>query len=127
MKLKILLVDDNAIQAATRCAILTGAGENVTSASSAEEALRQLARPEISQVLGLVITDHLMPGMNGPQLVSKLRETMPDVPVLVLSGLPDAELEYEGMDITFRLKPFPPDDLIRIVALLLSNNVRRTA
>ena len=33
----------------------------------------------------------------------------------MLSGLPDAEMEYEGLNVAFRLKPLPPAELIELV------------
>ena len=47
-----------------------------------------------------MITDHLMPGMNGADFVRELRKTHPKLPVLVISGLEEAEQEYEGMNVT---------------------------
>jgi DNA-binding NtrC family response regulator len=123
----ILLVDDNAIQAATRKAILERAGRNVLVANSAAAGLTALENPEIVRSLGLIITDHLMPEMNGPQFVSLVRIHFPEMPVLVLSGLPDAETEYEGMDVVFRVKPFAPDQLILLVKMLMNEPMTRTA
>jgi len=123
----ILLVDDNAIQAATRKAILERAGRNVLVANSAAAGLTALENPEIVRSLGLIITDHLMPEMNGPQFVSLVRSHFPEMPVLVLSGLPDAETEYEGMDVVFRVKPFAPDQLILLVKMLMNEPMTRTA
>jgi DNA-binding response OmpR family regulator len=77
--------------------------------------------------VGLVVTDHLMPGMNGPEFVAKLRLRYPDLPVLVLSGLADAEDEYQDLDVMFRVKPFPPDDLLALVRSLLTQPMGRTA
>lgn len=125
MTADILLVDDNAIQAATRKAILTRAGRTVLFASDGEEALAALetaARP-----VRLVVTDHLMPNMNGPEFVTRLRENYPQLPVLVLSGLAEAEDAYEGLDVIFRLKPLPPDELLALVRGLLDEPIARTA
>ena len=48
-----------------------------------------------------VITDHIMPGMNGSQFVRELRKTQPHLPVMVISGLEEAEQEYAGLDVRF--------------------------
>ena len=82
---------------------------------------------ELSDTLGLVITDHCMPRMNGPQFVDLLRRRLPTVPVLVLSGLPDVEEEYDGLDIVFRVKPMAPDQLLSLVDALLDEPMSRTA
>jgi hypothetical protein len=52
---------------------------------------------------------------------------MPDRPVVVLSGLPDAEAEYKPNDVVFRLKPMMPDALIRLVSALLDGSVAQSA
>lgn len=77
--------------------------------------------------LGLVITDHCMPGMNGPEFVLRLRQLLPSVPVIVLSGFPDVDSEYEDMDVIFRMKPVAPDQLISLVESLLNPPLTRTA
>jgi DNA-binding NtrC family response regulator len=123
----ILLVDDNEIQAATRKAILSRLGRNIVVASGAKQALGSLEAADASRPIGLVITDHLMPGMNGPEFVGELRKHYPQLPVLVLSGMEDAEEAYEDLDVVFRLKPLPPDDLLHLVVKLLSEAVGRTA
>ena len=56
-----------------------------------------------------MITDHIMPGMSGSDFVRELRKTFPKLPVLVISGMEEAEAEYEGMNVLFRLKPLLPD------------------
>ena len=124
---QILLVDDNAIQAATRKAILTRTGRRVSIAESGAVALRMLANEEFAAQIALIITDHLMPEMNGPEFVRRLRERMPEMPVVVLSGLPQAEAEYEPESVVFRMKPLLPDALIRLVNELVDGSVAQTA
>lgn len=123
----ILLVDDNAVQATTRRSILLRTGKRVALAGGATQALDLLEDGSLSDSIGLVITDHCMPGMNGPEFVSKLREQLPSVPVVVLSGYPDVEDEYEGLDILFRLKPVAPDQLIALSKSLLDPPLTKTA
>jgi len=122
-----LLVDDNLIQATTRTAILERSGQKVIIAGDGETALKLLEDLQIFDMLGLVITDHLMPGMNGVTLVSKLRAILPSVPILVLSGLPNLEDEYRGMNVVFRSKPFPPDALIALTRQMLDEPLGRIA
>ncbi len=123
----ILLVDDNCIQATTRKAILGRSGGDVAVACDARQALAMLDQEQSVRPVGLVVTDHLMPGMNGPEFVAKLRLRYPDLPVLVLSGLAEAEDEYQDLDVMFRLKPYPPDELLSLVRSLLSQPIGRTA
>ena len=110
----ILLIDDNAIQAATRQTILRRAGYFVIVALSPVRALEQFKRREFPAEIGLVITDHIMPGMNGSEFVRELRAMQPHLPVMVISGMEEAEQHYDGLNVLFLLKPVAPD-------LMLSN------
>jgi DNA-binding NtrC family response regulator len=127
MTAKILLVDDNLIQAATRQAVLSLHGRAVVVAEGARLALELLEDPELFTSLGLVITDHWMPDLNGPQFVQLLRRRMPTIPVLVVSGMSDAETEYADLNVLFRTKPIPPDQLLSLVDFLLDARMSRTA
>jgi DNA-binding response OmpR family regulator len=63
--------------------------------------------------IGLVVTDHFLPERTGADLVREMRLTMPLIPVLVLSGMPGIESEYEGMNVSVRMKPIAPEEFIR--------------
>lgn len=123
----ILLVDDNCIQATTRKAILARSGHHVAVACDGQQALAMLREADGIRPVGLVVTDHFMPGMNGPEFVRQLRVQWPDLPVLVLSGLAEAEDEYADLDVLFRVKPFPPKELLDLVRSLLAAPIARTA
>ena len=118
----ILLIDDNAIQAATRQTILKRAGYFVIPILNPQRALEQIQSDEFPSQIDLVITDHVMPGMNGAEFVRELRQIHPGLPVLVISGMEEAEQEYAGLHVTFRLKPLLPDDLLGAVDHLLSES-----
>src|SRR5450755_745424 len=75
MTATILLIDDNAVQAATRQTILKRAGYFVIAALNPARALEQIQSGEFPTEIGLVITDHLMPGMSGAEFVKELRKT----------------------------------------------------
>ena len=110
----VLLIDDNAIQAATRQTILRRAGYYVIAALNPVRALEQFRNNEFPAPIRAVITDHLMPGMSGSEFVRELRRIDPELPVMVISGLEEAEAEYEGLNARFLLKPLSPE-------LMLSN------
>ena len=116
----ILLVDDNAVQAGIRQTILRRAGYNVVAVLNPERALEQLRQHQFAEPISLVITDHIMPGMTGAQFIRQLRTLNPDLPVLVVSGLEEAEEEYADLNVVFRLKPLPPDNLLGSVHDLLA-------
>ncbi len=120
MRASVLLIDDDAVQAAIRQTILRRAGYHVIAALSPERALEQIRSGNSAVPIGLVITDHIMPGMSGSVLVRLLRQTHPSLPVMVISGLDEAEAEYEGLGVTFRMKPLLPESLLANVHRLLA-------
>jgi len=120
----ILIVDDNPIQAVTRRMILERSHFHV---SLAESGVQALERVDAGENFGMVITDHFMPEMSGPVLVRHLRQRSRDLPILVLSGLAEAEADYEGMDVVFRTKPIHPEDLIALTRTMLFPPLHQTA
>jgi CheY-like chemotaxis protein len=116
----ILVVDDNPIQALTRKAILNRAGLEVRTAYSADAAFDALETDE-NRAINLVITDHIMPGESGHHFVERLWERRAGLSVMVLSGLAEAEADYEGLDVTFRSKPILPSDLVALATKLSAN------
>ena len=124
MTANLLLIDDNAVQAATRQTILKRAGYFVIAALNPERALEQIQGGEYPDEMQLVITDHLMPAMSGSEFVRALRRTQPTLPVLVISGLEDAESEYAGLNVTFRMKPLLPDQLLDTVRSMVEEGER---
>jgi len=108
----ILLVDDNAIQAATRQAILRRAGYFVIAALNPVRALEQFKEQAFPSQVSAIMTDHIMPGMTGSEFVRELRKTGTLLPVIVISGLEEAEEEYADMNVRFLLKPVPPEILL---------------
>lgn len=115
----VLIVDDNPIQTAIRQAILRRAGYFVIAALSPARALEMVDDKRFPAQIDAVITDHVMPGMNGSRFVRELRKARPHLPVFVISGLEEAEDEYAGLDAHFLLKPLPPDLLLSSLRDLL--------
>jgi CheY-like chemotaxis protein len=111
----VLLVDDNPIQLSARQMVLSQAGLEVQVATSAESALALLRTLSQGKRIGVIVTDHVMPQATGSEFVRLVREVNPTVPVIVISGLPEAENEYEGLNVVFRQKPCLPPELIQLV------------
>lgn len=80
-----------------------------------DSALALMRTEPLASGIGVVITDHLMPGLSGAALSRELRKINNDVPIIVLSGLPDAGTEYDALNVAFLQKPFPPHELIQLV------------
>ena len=110
---QVLLIDDNPLQLTVREAILRDAGFQVSVATTADSALATLR--VLPDRVGVVVTDHIMPGCTGSELVRQIRGINDWLPIVVLSGLPEAESEYQEFDVVFRSKPFPPSELIELV------------
>ena len=118
---RVLLIDDDPVQLRVREAVLREAGVPVDVATTADSALA-LLRSGSSDSIGAIVTDHIMPGTSGAVFVRLLRELKPGIPVIVISGMAEAEDEYEGLDISFRTKPCPPPELISLVRLKLNES-----
>jgi DNA-binding NtrC family response regulator len=116
---EILLIDDSPTQLRVREAVLTQAGFSVATADTAAGALEFLRAPENKQRVKVIVTDHVMPGASGADFVRELRRLQPAVPVIVVSGLAEAEEEYTGLNVSFLNKPCPPEELIDTVSRAL--------
>lgn len=109
---EVLIIDDNPMQLSVREAVLRGAGFSVVTADSAEQALDLLGDREATAGLRVILTDHVLPGASGDVFVRQLRKFGPSVPVLVISGMDEAEPQYAGLGVIFLHKPCAPEDLI---------------
>lgn len=109
---EVLVIDDNPMQLSVREAVLQGAGFSVQTASSAEQALTFLRDQELTADLRVIITDHVLPGASGAVFVRELRHARSSVPVLVISGMDEAESEYVGLGVVFLHKPCAPEEMI---------------
>jgi len=107
----VLLVDDEDLVRSSTADILADLGYAVVESSSAEEALGLVAqgiRPD------LLVTDHLMPGMDGVELARLLKQQLSSLRVLVISGY--AEVEGVAADLPRLEKPFRRADLAKVLA-----------
>jgi CheY-like chemotaxis protein len=120
---QVLLLDDNPVQLATRQRVLSTAGLEVHVATNAESALALLRSETFRSTIGMIVTDHIMPEVTGNEFVGMLREIAPEVPILVISGLAEAEEQYrEFSNVEFRTKPMQPMDLIQLVRSKVSGS-----
>ena len=113
-KQTILVVDDEAALCELTQEILLRHGFNALSATSGKDALDILHKESV----GLLITDIIMPGMDGHQLAAMAREILPEIKVLFVSGYSDHAGSEPGDE---RIqKPVNSTDLIERVGKLLA-------
>ncbi len=118
----VLLIDDNPVQLRAREAVLRNAGFETHVATTQASALAVLRSESLSDEIGAIITDHIMPGRSGAEFVRLLRAAKPGVPVIVVTGLAEAESDYAGLGVTFRQKPCPPEELIALVRASMASS-----
>jgi len=82
-KAVILCVDDEDNPLVLRKLVLQKAGYEVLTANSGKQALELTA----SRSVDLVLSDHLMPGMNGTELAQQIKAQHPNLPVILISGV----------------------------------------
>jgi CheY-like chemotaxis protein len=112
----VLLVEDEDRVRSITSRILKGKGYTVLEARGGGEALDLLGRTDGE--VNLVVTDVIMPEMNGPELVQRLQARRPDLKVLFLSGYTDGAVFRHGLldqGTAFLQKPFTPGALTRKV------------
>ena len=116
----ILVVEDEPSVRAPMCRMLREQGYLVLEAGNGEHALRVMQ--EHHAPIHLVITDVMMPEMDGAELVSLLRDWYPGMRVLFISGYSKQFLEARGDTVegsAFLAKPFSLDAMARRVRELL--------
>ncbi len=117
-KKKILFVDDDENTLKSYRRILRKSDWHILLASSGENALEQIRAGAID----LVITDIKMPNMHGVELISEIRKTNRDLPIIVSSGYggmrEDDSLKFHEIA-AFVEKPIDPDALLNTISTLL--------
>ncbi|MCJ8158206.1 response regulator [Sphingomonas sp. LaA6.9] len=111
--LKVLLVEDNGMLAETATELLEDMGCAVVHcADSAEAAMDWI---DHGGELDLLLTDVVMPGMNGVELAWHVREQIPDLPVLLVSGYGDALLVEQQRQFPMVAKPYRSEEIARAI------------
>ncbi|MBV9078750.1 MAG: response regulator, partial [Methylobacteriaceae bacterium] len=117
----ILLVEDEEAVRAVNARALAARGYTVLEAESGVEALRVLA--EQDGPIDLVVSDVVMPEMDGPTLLGELRGRYPDLKVIFVSGYAeDAFAKHlpEGESFNFLAKPFSLKQLVETVKQVIA-------
>ena len=120
---RILLVEDDESVMAFSSRALEATGYEVFKADGGEEALEIL--DEIDYNIDLMISDVMMPEMDGPTLMTLVRKKMPDLSVIFVSGFAEDEVRSKLSDdrsVEFLSKPYSFDQLNSKVKEVLSGN-----
>ncbi len=117
----ILLVEDEDMVRAVAERALTRQGYTVLTASDGEQGLEVLSETE---TIDLLVSDVLMPNMDGPAMVREARRARPDLPVLFMSGYAEEQLRksIDIENIAFLPKPFSVAQLSEAVADAFANS-----
>jgi DNA-binding NtrC family response regulator len=125
MSQTILIVDDEPLNLDLLDQELSDLGYAVARADDGETALAHLA----AQPADLVLLDYQMPGMNGIEVLAKIRNTEPRLPVIIITAYGTIERAVEaikaGAD-DFITKPFDPEHLAVVVEKALEKSRLRS-
>ena len=119
---KILLVEDDDACRNTIQTVILAAGGGVTAFSCAEDAIKHIPTSPVDAV----ITDIKLPGMDGIELLRRIRLTDSDLPVVIITGYSSVGSAVEALKLgaqDYILKPFSnPSKLIRAVSSYIRNH-----
>jgi signal transduction histidine kinase/ActR/RegA family two-component response regulator len=118
----LVVEDDDAVRKMT-CTFLTIKGYKVVEASNASDAIEIVTRDGKS--IALLLTDVVMPGMKGRELVEQISKICERLPVLYMSAYTEDAAVNSGIldrGTAFIEKPFGPDDLAAKIRELLGSN-----
>ncbi len=117
-KARILAVDDQRYFRELTEGLLGDAGYDVQTATSGEEALHLLERDDFD----IILTDLVMPGIDGSELVRRIKERRPEQDVIMVTGVVDVKTAVDAMKqgaVDYILKPFDRDALVDSVDRIL--------
>jgi len=116
----ILVVEDDSVLARLAASMLRRGGYAVMRAGSVSDAMERAAARDVP--IDLVLTDVVMPEMNGPEVVDRIREYHPRAKALYMSGYTDNVIVRHGVlkeGVQFIQKPFSLRGLLDKVAAVL--------
>jgi CheY-like chemotaxis protein len=115
---RILVVDDEEGIREVLSTVLSGMGYEVVTANSGTQALNLFLRSSFA----LVLTDLEMPGMDGWNLASRIKDRSPDIPVVAMTGQPKEDVMERIKGDSFNaaiFKPFRLEQLLEMIEKLV--------
>ena len=120
----ILIVEDDEGVRNYTVTVLKSFKYRVYSAENGSAALKLIDKEQIK--LDLLITDLVMPEMNGKELAEKFNKIFPEAGVIFMSGYTDNNIVHQGAlkrDVNFIQKPYADDEFVQIVRRVLDHGV----
>ena len=114
MSARILVVDDEEIVIRSCLRILEGNGYEIDVAHDGHDALRKVE----SNTYDVMILDIMMPNLGGMEVLRRVKETHPDIDVIMITGLSQIDTAVQAMKLgafDYISKPFEPDELKLVV------------
>jgi putative nucleotidyltransferase with HDIG domain len=121
MRERILVVDDEEAIREIVCSMLNAANYQCRQAASGLEALALL---KSGAEFELVLSDLLMPDLNGLELLERTKEEFPDLPVIMVTAMHDISIALDALRngaYDYLLKPFEREQLLATVGRALEN------
>lgn len=114
---RVLIVEDEAMLLMIASITLEDEGHEVVTASNGRKGLEYARKGPVD----LIVTDFMMPDVDGIEMLRTLREEGFDRPAIVTSAIPERQLPHgaEGLFGRFIPKPYMEDDLARTVLSVL--------
>ena len=121
---KILVVDDEAeVREVIKLQLEHNKGLNVLEAVDGQDAIDILKSGDNMVNVGVILCDIRMPRVNGVECIQFIREQAPGIPIVVVTGYPDAELATDLLDKgvkDYLVKPVEREKLLAVVEELIS-------
>ena len=110
MSARVLVIDDEEVVLKSCARILAGGEFEVDTTTNGPDALRRVEERHYD----LIILDIMMPGMDGLEVLQRVKETHPDIDVVMITGLSEIGIAVRAMKLgafDYLPKPFEPDQL----------------
>lgn len=123
----ILLVEDEDMVRAVAERALTRQGYTVVTASDGEEGLQHIeALGEGEEIFDMIVSDVVMPNMDGPAMAKEVRARYPDMPILFMSGYAEEQLRksIDLDNVAFLPKPFSVAQIAEAVGEILAEHAK---
>ena len=114
MGFRILVIDDEPTLRESLQIALTASGYELKTARTGEEGLELFARESPD----LVLLDHWLPGINGDQVLQRIKDANPEIPVIIMTAQGSVDLAVQSMKMgafDFLVKPFELDQIEALV------------